>query len=72
MMEVTMEKALRRIDNIYLLALLAAKRTVSLCRGAKSTLPEAKFLKPPQIALEEIVQGKITYLLPKGEDEGAK
>lgn len=67
----TAEKALKRIENIYLLTLLAAKRAVSLCRGSKSLLEETKNLKPPQIALEEIVQGKITYNLPEGEDEEA-
>ena len=71
-MDVTVEKPLRRINNIYVMTVLAAKRAVSLCRGAKSLLPEAKLLKPPQIALEEIIQGKITYLLPKIEDEGGK
>lgn len=65
----TAEKALERIENIYILTLLAAKRAVSLCRGTKSLLPEAKNLKPPQIALEEIIQGKTTYHLPEGENE---
>lgn len=62
MKELTTERYLKKIDSIYSLVILAAKRTTSLTRGSKSLLPDVEHLKPDIIALEEIAQGKIALV----------
>lgn len=51
---------LDKIDNKYTLAVLSAKRAREIVDG-DSALVECKSAKPVTIALEEIVQEKITY-----------
>lgn len=69
MRKLTTEESLKKIDSIYSLVILAAKRTVSLNRGEKSLIPEIEDEKPIVIAIEEIAEGKITIAPPEEEEE---
>jgi DNA-directed RNA polymerase subunit omega len=62
----SLEKALDKASNRYLLVVLAAKRARQLNRGATPQI-ETRQRKPTSMALEEIAQGKIGYRL-KDED----
>lgn len=50
-------------DSRYTLVMLAAKRSRQLVDGAKPLI-ETNSTKPVSIAIEEIVEGKITYHRP--------
>ncbi|MFH1853799.1 MAG: DNA-directed RNA polymerase subunit omega [Candidatus Omnitrophota bacterium] len=56
------EKILKNGDSIFKITLLAAKRAVDLNNGAKK-LVDTKAVKFSTIALEEIAQGKIKYII---------
>jgi len=62
----SLEQALSKVSNRYLLVVLAAKRARQLNRGAPPRV-ETRYRKPTSIALEEIAAGKIEYRL---KDEG--
>ena len=68
MNDLTTEKYLKKVDNVYSLVILAAKRTVSLNRGEKGLLPDTEEEKPIMIALKEIAAGKIKLEAPKADD----
>jgi DNA-directed RNA polymerase subunit omega len=51
-------------DSRYTLVMLAAKRSRQLVDGAKPFI-ETESTKPVSIAIEEIVEGKITYIRPE-------
>ncbi len=71
MQNLTTETYLEKIQNIYSLVILAAKRTVGLTRGEKALVPESRNRKPMMIALDEIAEGQITLVPPEEEaDEG--
>ncbi len=54
------EKLLDKADNsMYKLVMLAAKRTLELVEGQPSLVSANSSLKPSNIALEEIVKGKV-------------
>ncbi|HDL64349.1 MAG TPA: DNA-directed RNA polymerase subunit omega [Proteobacteria bacterium] len=69
MFALTTESCLKKIDNVYSLVYLAAKRTVSLNRGEKSLLPDMEGEKPIMVAIEEIAAGKIALALPEEDHE---
>jgi DNA-directed RNA polymerase omega subunit len=52
--------ALEKIKNKYLLTILVSRRVNQLKQGAKPLIQEADSLTPYNIALKEIVAGKIT------------
>ncbi|HXG16470.1 MAG TPA: DNA-directed RNA polymerase subunit omega [Calidithermus sp.] len=62
----SLEQALTRISNRYLLVVLAAKRARQINRGAPPRV-ETRYRKPTSVALEEISQGKVEYRV---KDEG--
>lgn len=68
MNDLTTEKYLKKVGNVYSLVILAAKRTVGLNRGEKSLLPDTEGEKPIMIALNEIAAGKIKLTAPKEGD----
>lgn len=70
MKDVTSEKYLKTVENIYSLVIMAAKRAAALTRGEPGLLAEVRAKKPPMIALEEIARGKITLAMPPEEDAG--
>lgn len=51
-------------DSRYTLVMLAAKRSRQLVEGAKPLI-ETTSTKPVSIAIEEIIEGKITYTRPE-------
>ena len=69
MLGLTTEECLKKINNIYSLVYLAAKRTASLNRGEKSLLSDVQGEKLTMIAIEEIASGKIALAPPEENDE---
>jgi DNA-directed RNA polymerase subunit omega len=66
----SLESALNKISNRYLLVVLSAKRARQINRGAPPRV-ESKHKKPTSVALEEISQAKVEYRV-KEEGETAK
>jgi DNA-directed RNA polymerase subunit omega len=66
----SLEEALNKVSNRYLLVVLSAKRARQLNRGA-ATRVDSKHKKPTSSALEEIAADKIEYRV-KDEGETAK
>lgn len=66
----SLESALNKVSNRYLLVVLSAKRARQLNRGAVARV-ESKHKKPTSSALEEIAAAKVEYRV-KDEGEGAK
>ena len=66
----SLEDALNKVSNRYLLVVLSAKRARQLNRGAAGRV-ETKHKKPTSTALEEIAAAKIEYRV-KEEGETAK
>lgn len=62
----SLENALNKVSNRYLLVVLSAKRARQINRGAPPRV-ETRYRKPTSIALEEISNAKIEYRL---KDEG--
>lgn len=58
------EKIFKNGESIYKLTLIAARRAIELNNGAKK-LVESDSKKFSTIALEEIIQGKVTYKVKK-------
>ena len=58
-MKVTNEDLLKKIQNPYQLAVIAAKRAVALAFGA-SPIIKTRARKQVSIALEEIAEGKVS------------
>ena len=66
----SLEHALNKVSNRYLLVVLAAKRARQLNRGAAARV-ETRHKKPTSVALEEIAAAKVEYRV-KEEGESAK
>ena len=62
----SLENALNKVSNRYLLVVLSAKRARQLNRGAQSRV-ETRQKKPTSVALEEISAAKVEYRV---RDEG--
>jgi DNA-directed RNA polymerase subunit omega len=58
----SLENALNKVSNRYLLVVLSAKRARQINRGAPPRV-ETRYRKPTSIALEEISNAKIEYRL---------
>jgi DNA-directed RNA polymerase subunit omega len=56
----SLENALNKVSNRYLLVVLSAKRARQINRGAAARV-ESKQKKPTSVALEEISQAKVEY-----------
>jgi DNA-directed RNA polymerase subunit omega len=56
----SLEHALNKVSNRYLLVVLSAKRARQINRGAAPRV-ETKYKKPTSTALEEISQAKVEY-----------
>jgi DNA-directed RNA polymerase subunit omega len=61
MARVTVEDCLEKVDNRFLLVMLAAKRVKSLYKGAKPLIENKADNKNVVLALREIASGKIRY-----------
>jgi DNA-directed RNA polymerase subunit omega len=66
----SLEQAVNKVSNRYLLVVLSAKRARQLNRGALPRV-ESKHKKPTSTALEEIAGAKVEYRL-REEGETAK
>ena len=66
----SLENALSKVSNRYLLVVLAAKRARQLNRGATARV-DSRHKKPTSSALEEIAAAKVEYRV-KEEGETAK
>jgi len=58
------EKIFRKDDSIFKVVTIAARRAIELNNGAEKLI-ETQSKKISTIALEEIVQGKIKYIILK-------
>jgi DNA-directed RNA polymerase subunit omega len=66
----SLEHALNKVSNRYLLVVLAAKRARQLNRGAAARV-ETRHKKPTSTSMEEIANAKVEYRV-KDADEPAK
>ena len=66
----SLESALNKVSNRYMLVVLAAKRARQLNRGAAARV-ETKHKKPTSTSMEEIAGSKVEYRL-KEESETPK
>lgn len=66
----SLEQALNKVSNRYLLVVLAAKRARQINRGAPARV-EPRYKKPTSTALEEIAAAKVEYRV-KDEADAAK
>lgn len=66
----SLQYALNKVSNRYLLVVLAAKRARQINRGAASRV-DTRQKKPTSVALEEIAASKIEYRV-KDEGEASK
>ena len=61
---IPVDELMKNIDSVFKLAILSARRASELSNGMPK-LVEAESKKPAIIALQEIVQGKISYKISK-------
>jgi DNA-directed RNA polymerase subunit omega len=66
----SLELAVNKVSNRYLLVVLSAKRARQINRGAVARV-ESKHKKPTSVSLEEIAAAKVEYRV-KEEGETAK
>ena len=66
----SLEDALNKVSNRYMLVVLAAKRSRQINRGAAARV-ETKHKKPTSTALEEVGAGKVEFRV-KEDPEAAK
>lgn len=60
-MSAPIEKLLEKVGSTYKLVILAARRALELNDGAPRLVETDPKKKPLVVALEEIVQGKVTF-----------
>ncbi len=63
MARVTVEDCLEKIDNRFLLVMLAAKRVKQLYKGARPLIDNKADNKNVVVSLREIAAGKVSYEL---------
>ena len=56
----SLEQAVNKVSNRYLLVVLSAKRARQINRGAPARV-ETRHKKPTSVALEEIAAAKVEY-----------
>ena len=61
MARVTVEDCLEKVDNRFLLVMLASKRVKSLYKGAKPLIDNKAENKNVVLSLREIAAGKVKY-----------
>jgi DNA-directed RNA polymerase subunit omega len=65
----SLESALNKVSNRYLLVVLSAKRARQLNRGAPPRV-DSKHKKPTSSALEEIAAAKVEYRVKEVDETG--
>lgn len=63
MARVTVEDCLEKVDNRFLLVMLASKRVKQLFKGAKPLIDNRAANKNVVVSLREIAAGKVNYEL---------
>lgn len=63
MARVTVEDCLEKVDNRFLLVMLAAKRVKQLYKGSRPLIENKSSNKNVVLALREIAAGKVNYEL---------
>ncbi len=66
------EKLLTKIDSVYKLVILASRRTAELTRGAPPLIKTLGKKKVFAIALEEILQGKVSIKSAETKEKKTK
>ncbi len=61
MARVTVEDCLEKVENRFLLVMLAAKRVKQLFKGSKPVIENRADNKNVVVALREIASGKLSY-----------
>lgn len=61
------DKLMDKIHSIYKLVILSSRRTIELADGAQKLVNAPADAKPSEIAIEEIIEGKISYKIKEGK-----
>lgn len=61
------DKLMDKIHSIYKLVILSSRRTIELADGAQKLVNAFADAKPSEIAIEEIIEGKISYKVKEGK-----
>ena len=61
MQQPAIDKLLDKTHSIYKLVIIAARRTIELADGAQKLVETRADAKPASIALQEIMEDKVTY-----------
>ena len=61
MQDIPIDELLKKTESVYKLAILASRRTIELSEGAAPLVSTTHDSKAWHIALEEILEGKISY-----------
>lgn len=61
------DKLMDKIHSIYKLVILSSRRTIELADGAQKLVNASADAKPSEIAIEEIIEGKISYKVKEGK-----
>ncbi|MBI4355509.1 MAG: DNA-directed RNA polymerase subunit omega [Candidatus Omnitrophica bacterium] len=68
---IPLEELLQQGGSLYKLVLLASKRALELSEGAPR-LVDLKHPKVSTVALQEIREGKVAYVIPQPKDKKGK
>lgn len=63
------KQALLAVPNINILINLVSRRVKQLKRGMVALIESLERLEPEDIALREIIEGKLTYRVPQNQPE---
>jgi DNA-directed RNA polymerase subunit omega len=67
-----LKAALLKVDDPNILVNLVSRRVKQLRRGHRALVVSLEKLSPEDIALREIIEGKISYELPTDEEMAAR
>jgi DNA-directed RNA polymerase subunit omega len=62
-----LQKALKTIDDPYILVNVVSRRVKQLRRGSRPLVESLEKLAPEDVALREIIEGKISYEVGSSE-----
>ncbi|RPI98152.1 MAG: DNA-directed RNA polymerase subunit omega [Spirochaetales bacterium] len=68
-MDIAVDQLINKVGSLYKLVVLASRRAIELGEGAAKLVDVAKDVKPFNVALKEILDGKITYKAMEKEDK---
>lgn len=61
------DKLMDKIHSMYKLVILSSRRTIELADGAQKLVNTPADAKPSDIAIEEIIEGKVSYKVMEGK-----